>query len=159
MEVNMTVLTKPAGARVLTRIILLGDVARVYSLGEWREFRRGEDGFTVIEKTFESNPLALALEASKDGSCQVTRGRYYVLHCTSKNAFEELIKSSVGAPEGSEVSVTLGRVEVFFRDSQPVGGRIEVGFSVSTTYTDASGETFRLVQRGKIVETFTVVHT
>lgn len=159
MDVNMTVLTKPAGARVFTRIILSGDVARVYSFGEWKEFHSGQEGFDVIRKTFESNPLSLALEASREGSCRVTAGEYYVLQCTSKNAFEELIKSAVGAPEGSEVSVTLGRVEVVFHNLRPVRGRIEVGFVVSTTYTDASGGTFRLVQRGKIVETFAVIRS
>ena len=157
MDMNMTVHTEPAGGRVFTRILLLGDVARVYSLGEWKEFRRGDEGFTVIEKTFESNPLSLALSASSGGECQVSTGQYYILRCTNKNAFRELIEAIVGVPKGSEVSVTMGAIEVVFYGLQPVSGKIEVGFEISTTYTDASGKSFKMLQKGKIEETFTIL--
>ncbi len=157
MDMNMTVRTEPAGGQVFTRILLLGDVARVYSLGGWKEFRRGNESFTVIEKTFESNPLFLALSASNGGECQVITGQYYILRCTSKNAFRELVESTVGVPKGSEVSINMGTIEILFHGLQPVGGKIEVGFVIPTTYTDSSGESFKMVQKGRIEETFIIL--
>ncbi len=158
MDMNLTTCTEPAGGRVFTRILLLGDAARVYSPGEGKEFRRGDEGFTVIEKTFESNPLSLALSASSGGECQVIPGQYYILRCTNKNAFRGLIEATVGVPRGSEVSVSMGTIEVVFHGFQPVSGKIEVGFEISpTTYTDALGESFKMLQNGRIEETFTIL--
>lgn len=157
MEINMTIVTEPAGSRVFTQIVLSGNEARVFSLGQWNEFTRGEQGFSVIEETFESNPVSLVLAASKTGTCTLVplRGGYK-LSCFDRKTLEKLVKSSVGTPEGAKVEVRSGKIELVFQDSIPVGGSLEVEFLVSTSYTDASGRAFELVQRGSILETFSI---
>ena len=151
MEMNISAYTSPAGGRSFTEIFLVGDTAYVRSFGNWSVLHRGDDGFSPILNTFRYNPISMVLGAIQSGSCSFegTPENGSVV-CTGESVLSPAVILAVGAPGGSEVKVHSGEVELDFMNGKPIGGHLEVSFSIS------SSGSVSLTQNGLLRQEFTV---
>lgn len=156
MEVNMSVFTYPAGGKATVRIVLIEDEAWVNSLGTWKHVGRSDEGFDALSNLLKFNPVSLVLHALDMGLCNVSgSGGNFEVRCSGvRDDLLGIIGSTVGAPEGSRVSVFEPRISVKIVGGRVVSGELEVGFELSHASQDGS---WVMSQRGVVKERFRIL--
>ncbi|ASJ01938.1 hypothetical protein A3L09_01005 [Thermococcus profundus] len=156
MDVNMSILTYPAGGNTTVRIVLIGDDAFVNSMGTWRHLKRGSDGFDAVFSVFKYNPLSLVGNALSSGLCNVTgsEGSFKVECSGVEEDFLNLIKTTVGAPQNSKVSVSSPRISLEISGGRIISGELVVGFEISK---NPGEESWFLNQVGTVREEFKIL--
>ncbi|WP_456365343.1 hypothetical protein [Thermococcus sp.] len=159
MAINMTVRTYPEGARYVTRALLIGGDAYLFSDGRWLHLRKGDKGYEGILDLYRYNPLSIFIEEINAGRCRASGGGSELrISCRPDGEdLRGLVSLLVGSPNGSKISVSSPLMELRIRGGTPVNGTISLLFEVSYGYTDPYGGRGKVVERGLLLRRFNVL--
>ncbi len=159
MAINMTVRAYPEGARYVTRAILTGGDAYLFSDGRWLHLREGEKGYEGVLDLYRYNPLSIFIEEVNAGRCRASgEGDELMISCRPDGKdLKGLVSLLVGSPNGSTISVSSPSMELRILGGTPVNGTISLLFEVSYGYTDPYGGRGKVVERGLLLRRFNVL--